>query len=359
MGTYYLLIAIELALALCIKLIAPNKAKQEKLIAQLGMFLIFLLLALKAESVGNDIAGYKRQYEIAAIMPWANFDYVYFEKGYLLLTKFFSKVGISFQMFTMVLYALLCHSVTLLIRKFSPNAILSILIFICYNFLVFSISGLRQTLAMAMCIYAFLLCVRYTKKTTILAVALNMVAVSVHESAIVFFAVLAAVLFMNRKVTVSVWITLTVAVFVLRSLIWKVVSYFYDKNITAFSISGTFIFLVGMVAFIGFTYYYYPRKRILLTAESGMVFHYDAFLVRAACLCLMCYIVFTGGNLLRSNMFFTLMLMPGIPVSTEKYPYKTTFLLNMAMGAFLLWLFYEYILKINMLNMYPYRFFWQ
>lgn len=359
MSTYFLLIALELVLGLCIKLMVPNKAKQEKLIAQLGMFLIFLLLALKKETVGIDIAGYKRQYELAAVMPWTDFDYVYFEKGYLLLTKVFSKIGISFQLFTAVLYALLCHSVSLLIRKFSPNATLSILIFICYNFLVFSISGLRQTLAMAICIYAFLFCVRHTKKTTIIAIVLNTAAVYVHESAIVFFAVLAAVLLMNRKITVSAWVALTAAVFVFRSVIWKVVSYFYDKNITMFSISGTFIFLVGMVSFMGFTYYYYPKKRILLTMESGALFHYDAFLVRAACLSLMCYIMFTGGTLLRSNMFFTLMLIPGIPISTSKYQYQTRFLLNMAMGAFLLWLFYVYILRINMLNMYPYRFFWQ
>lgn len=359
METYFLLILVEFALALFIKLTVSNKTKQEQWIARLGMFLIFLLLALKKETVGNDIEGYRRQYELAAIMPWTDFDYVYFENGYILLTKIFSKLGISFQAFTMFLYALLCHSVTLLIRKFSPHATLSILIFICYNFLVFSISGLRQTLAMALCIYAFLLCIRYTKKTTCFAIILNLIAVDIHESAIVFFAVLAAVLLMNRKVTVSAWITLTAAVFVFRPVIWIIVSFFYSKNITAFSISGTFIFLAGMVFFTAFTYYYYPRKRIVLKMKSGIDFHYDAFLVRASCLSLMCYIMFTGGTLLRSNMFFTMLLIPGIPISTAKYEYRTKFLLNIAMAGFLIWLFYEYFLKVNMLNMYPYFFFWQ
>lgn len=354
-----LLIAAEIMAALIVKLNVSNKAKQEHLIAKWGMIFIFLLLALKKETVGIDLAGYKEQYEIAAVMPWNDFDYVYFEKGYLLLTKIFSKLGIPFQVFLVCLYTALCHSTYHLICNFSPNAMLSIMIFICYNFLVFSISALRQTIAMSLCIYAFLLCVRFTRKTTIAAFALNIAAVSIHESAIVFFAVLVAICMMNREVVVSGWSTLVVAIVVLRPIIWRVVQYFYNKTITPFDVGGNFVFLVGMVVFIAFTYYYYPSKRLKLKTDSNVIFCYDAFLVRTTFFCLMCYVVFTGGPLLRANMYFTLMLIPGIPIATAKYPYQLRFLLNMAMGIFLIILFYTQTLMINQLELCPYLFFWQ
>lgn len=361
MVTYIAFITVELLVALGIKLIIPNKQHQERLIAGIGMFLIFLLLALKKDTVGVDIIGYKEQYEIAGLKEWNNFGYVYFEPGYLLLTKIFAKLGVSFQLFAAVLYAVLCHAVYLLIRRYSPNATLSILIFICYNFLVFSISGLRQTLAMAICLYAFLLCLRFTPVSSIGAVLLNFVAVSIHESAIVFFAVLALVLFANRPVRVSVWMMLTVLVFGLRSKLWKIVEHFYGREITDFEISGTLIFLAGMVFFLSLTYVYYKKRRVVLTCgtKRKVLFAYDALLVRASYLSLMCYIMFSGGNLLRANMYFTLLLIPGIPMAISKYEYRTRAVWNMAMAAFLIALFYRYTLSINQLELWPYLFFWQ
>lgn len=361
MITYIGLIIVELLLAFGIKLMIPDKRRQERLIAGIGMFLIFLLLALKKDTVGIDIIGYKEQYEIAGQKAWNNFSYVYYEPGYLLLTKIFAKQGFPFQFFTVIVYGVLCYSVYLLIRRFSPNATLSILIFICYNFLVFSISGLRQALAMGICLYAFLLALRFTKASAIGAVCLNLAAVSIHESAIVFFAVLALVAFRNRPVRVSLWTILTLAVFGVRSRLWDIVEYFYGKTITGFEFSGTLIFLTGMVFFLSLTYVYYKERRVVLPCgtKQKVLLAYDALLVRDAFLSLMCYLMFSGGTLLRANMYFTLLLIPGIPMAISKYEYRTRAIWNMAMTAFLVALFYKYTLSINQLELWPYFFFWQ
>lgn len=358
MGMYILLILAELTMAVAVKIVIWNKARQEYLIAKFGMIMLFLLLALKKYTVGIDISGYKDQYELARIMPWSNFDYVYFENGYLLLTKIFSKAGVSFQLFMACTYAALCHAVYLLIRKYSPSAIVSITIFIGYNFLVFSISGVRQTLAMAICTYAFLSCAQYSKKGIIAAIILTATAVSIHESAIVFFAVLGVMLWMNREMIVSAWVILTIAVLALRTQIWAVVYFLYGQIITDLSVSETFIFLTGMTFFAGFTYYYYKSKHRVLNVNERVAFHYDAFLLRAVFLCLMCHVVFAGGTLVRANMYFTLMLIPGIPLWTSKYPYQLRMLLNLAMIVLQLALFAD-SLSINQFEMCPYLFFWQ
>lgn len=361
MVIYIALIIVELLFAFGIKLTIPYKQKQEQLIAGIGMFLVFLLLALKKDTVGIDIAGYKEQYEIAALMPWRNFDYVYFEKGYLLLTKFFAKAGVSFQMFMAMLYALLCDAVTRLIRRYSPNATVSILVFICYNFLVFSISGVRQTLGMAICSYAFLWCTTFTRGSVLGSVMLVLAAMTIHESAIVFFAVLVAILLSGREVYINRWILIAAAIAALRTPLWSLVKWIYGWNMTAFDFTGTFVFLAGMVVFFAFTYLYYRNRRVVLPAgEAGeKLFHYDAFLIRCVFLMLMCYIMFTGSTLLRANTYFTLFLIPGIPMMISKYEYRTRFILNTAICCFLLVLFYKETLAINQLELLPYLFFWQ
>lgn len=361
MITYIGLIIVELLLAFGIKLGVPDKRRQEQLIAAIGMFLIFLLLALKKDTVGIDIIGYKEQYEIAGLMEWKDFHYVYFEPGYLLLTKIFAKLGLPFQFFTVMVYGVFCYAIYLLIRRFSPNATLSILVFICYNFLVFSISGLRQTLAMAVCIYALMLSLGFTVGSAVGAICMNLAAVTIHESAIVFFAVLALVLFTNRTVRVTAWTVLTVCVFILRPQLWRIVAYLYGREMTGFEFSGTLIFLIGIVFFLSFTYVYYRERRVVLLCgtKRSRLLSYDALLVRAAFLSLMCYIMFSGGPLLRANVYFTLLLIPGIPMAISKYEYRTRVVWNMAMGAFLIALFYQYTLSINQLELWPYYFFWQ
>jgi len=358
MITYIVLIVAELFLALWIKLIIPNKVRQEHLIAGIGMFLIFLLLALKKDTVGIDIASYKEQYEIAGLMPWSNFTYVYFEKGYLFLTKLFSKSGASFQLFMAFFYGIFCHSIYLLIKRFSPNATISLVIFICYQFLVFSISGVRQTMATALCIYAFVLLCRYDFRGILGAVLLNIAAITIHESSIVFLAILVVQLFMNRELQVSAWLLVVAAVFAIRPVLWRVVTNIYGVEMTAFTVGGSFLFLCGMAVFVSFIYFYYPRRRVVLPGEKKHFF-YDAFLVRAVWLSLMCYIMFSGGTLLRANMYFNIFLIPGIPMAISKCEYRMRFVLNMAIATFLIVLFYVDTLVPNQLELWPYLFFWQ
>lgn len=359
MGIYFLLIVAEVLLAACFKLNVKDRVKQEQNIAMVGMFLIFLLLALKKETVGVDIIGYLDQYEAVAEMEWGANKYYHFEKGYVQLSQLFAKNGVPFQLFLALLYAVWCHSCYLLIRDYSPNALISLLVFICYNFLVFSISGLRQTLAMAVCLYAFRCAVKYTKIMAILSVLLVLAATTIHESAVVFFAVIAVVLLMNREVKITVWLAILVAVTLLRTEVWQIVSMFYGEKITAFTLGGNFIFICGMLFLACFSYSYYRGQFKTLKTIGGKIFHVEAFHLRMFFLVLLCYIIFSGGTLLRANMYFTLFFITGIPISTSKFSMQYRFILNYALSVFLIILFYTETLAINQLELCPYLFFWQ
>lgn len=156
MQIYLFLIAFLLITAFICKSLISDNEKAEKTILKIGILAIFLILSLKKETVGIDIIGYKEQYLISQFKSWGNVDYVYFETGYIQLMKLFSKAGISFQWFTVFIYALLCTALYFFIKTVSENVTMSLLIFICFQFFVFSISALRQTIAMSLCMLAYL-----------------------------------------------------------------------------------------------------------------------------------------------------------------------------------------------------------
>lgn len=360
MSAYIGLITIFLFFATFIKTKVSSKERQELYIARFGMVLIFLLLALKAETVGIDIIGYKTQYELMHSQNWGDFTYYHFEPGYVAATMLFAKLTIPFQGFMAVVYAFWCHAIYSLIKRFSPNATLSILIFICYSFLVFSISGVRQTIAMTICLYAFFAFLKKQKRYKMLAVLLILLAMSFHESAVVFGVVL-IIMLMKRKVHLLIWMLLTVVTVLFRAQIWDAVFLIYHTDATEFTMGGNFIFLLGMVVFIGFSYHYQQTK---LHPEqpsppSESSFDFDGFSVRSAFLCVLCFIIFSGGTLLRANMYYTLIFIPSIPHYISKYNSRTRFILNAAMGVFMILLFYFETLAINELQLCPYRFFWQ
>ena len=110
MAIYIILIAYILAMALLLSHFIADEKKREQIILQLGMLAIFLLLALKKDTVGIDIIGYKEQYILSADVPWNNTGYVYFEPGYIQLMKVFSKLGLDFQIFAGAIYAVCCNA---------------------------------------------------------------------------------------------------------------------------------------------------------------------------------------------------------------------------------------------------------
>ena len=345
MAIYLGLIALLFVLSLLLKAGIRDKQRQEKAILTLSMLSLFLLLSLKSTSVGTDMPGYRAQYELAGTMPFRDFSYVYFEKGYLLLTKLFAKGGVPFPVFTALVYALLFRAYHGFLRRYSHNATLSVLILICYQFLVFHISGLRQTLAMAMCILAFLA----LERSRLLSLILTVLAVLFHSSALIFFAIYPISALGKRPKPLALLFLAVPAVLCLRPVLWLGISrYLPQIETTGIRLGGNCLFLGLMALFLCFTQAAYPQKG-----------RHAPFFCRMAVLAFGADLLLSGSTLLRGNLFFTLFLLPGIPNAIRQYPPRVRLLLELALGVFLILLFYTDTLAINQLGLLPYRFFWQ
>jgi hypothetical protein len=340
---------------LCSRLI-PDQQKREQTVLRIGMFLIFLLLALKKETVGVDIMGYMQEYEASAAVAWSNTSYVYFEWGYIQLMKLFSKMGLSFQVFTILIYAFSMYAYYRFIQRYSQNTTMSLLIFVCYQFLVFYISGLRQALAMAICICAFLLLdsQRGKKWQRVLGAFLVVwVAASIHQSAWLFLFVILITLVKPEQVHWAALSLVLIASVFMRPLVLRLINMLIGRvNLeSGITLGGNFLFLLGLMLLCTLGNYQHGQSqeedRFLPIATNAMI------------MAVIAQVLFSGSSLLRSSMYMTLFMIPGLPCALKRFERRLEITLTYFLSLFLIVLFLTDTLIPNQLGLCPYLFFWQ
>lgn len=367
MAAYFLLLCFVIGQELLALYLPGDPTVRQKRLLFWDMLLIFLLLALKKETVGIDIAGYKKQYALCAGMPWKDFSYVYFENGYLLLTKLFSKTGVPFQVFNMAVYAFACNAIYRLILKYSTNYTMSVLIFICYQFLVFYISGIRQTIAMSICLNAFFALEARSRLRGWrfpAAVLLVLLAATVHRSSLIFLPVLLICAASRRKPKLGLALGAIALTTVLRSRLLALLNRLAGGVDTASRVTlrGNFLFLV-LLTIMGILSL--GQKRALSRAEGGPFpgeteeSGFAVLTVHLLLAMLLLNVLFSGSSLLRATMYLSLFLIPGIPVIQKRFDCRFGILINLTLTAVFLTLFVVDTLVPNQLNLCPYLFFWQ
>lgn len=137
---------------------------------------LFLLMSLRSTTVGTDLEGYRWQYDTQFLRPE--------EPGYSLLIVLCRQMGLSFQQFLAVVSLIIVAAVSALIRELAMAPFLSFFLHVTLGFFAMSLSGLRQSLAVAVCILAFL---ALNRLRWIASLVLTAVACSFHNSAFVFF----------------------------------------------------------------------------------------------------------------------------------------------------------------------------
>ena len=68
-------------------IMASNTQKRSNILLGIIFISIFLICVLRSGSVGRDIAGYELAYKMTKDVPFSDFNYIYYENGYLLFMK--------------------------------------------------------------------------------------------------------------------------------------------------------------------------------------------------------------------------------------------------------------------------------
>lgn len=147
-----------------------EKIKNKHTAISAGIFLmVFLLLALRAQSMGIDLGydnstGYLANFELIAGTSWAEIlsgvSFQHYEPGYIYLNKLIGSFTTDRQIFLIVISAISLFPFHMLVKNSSDNAPMSWIIFLGLPIFLLMYSGLRQTIAIAICVLAF----QYIKK---------------------------------------------------------------------------------------------------------------------------------------------------------------------------------------------------
>lgn len=360
MAIYIGLIIFILFLPIVVRRFCLTKKKENKTVALIGMSVIFLILALKGD-VGSDISGYLTQYNISATKAWGDVDYVYFESGYITLMKVFSKAGIDFQVFMVCIYALACSAMYFFIRKYSKDPTFSMIIFICYQFFVFYISGVRQTIAMSLCLYAYMVFQKRKLWSYISAFLITAVAFSIHQSSIIFFLVLIFAFIKTKKINIWAYLIGIAGTIVFRPFIWSIIdTYLRHVEVgTAITLGGNFIFLIGISLFMYMVNAQNAVVRISGDSLGELFDTHTVFSTRMLLLSVGSLILFSGHSLTRAAMYLSMFLIIGLPNTVYRLERKHKILLETAFIIFFILLFYFETLQPNQLELCPYKFFWE
>lgn len=352
---YIILITYIFLISILMSQIESNTTRRKNSIIFLGLLGIFAVLSLKKDTVGIDISGYKDQYYIIKNMNWFDYDYVYFEKGYMFLTQLFSKLGASFQLFTIVLYGFFCYTLFIYFKSKSAYPTLSLIIFICYQFFVFSISGLRQTIALSFIIWAIYIIELKSKNSYykfILSILFVMLAYTFHKSAIIGLLIPFISILSNKRIHISYYIIAGLMVILLRNLFLEnIILYFFERDYTGSDITlgGNFVFLL-IVAVLMF----FINQRFTKNSKGSIVFY-----TRISLITVILYLLLSGSTLLRGLMFFQIFILISIPLSITYFNNREKSLILIFLYCFFILLFYFETLSINQFELMPYLFFWE
>lgn len=183
MIAYIVLIFLVLILGLSIK---PNRSRQNRKIFIVLSFLVMTIISgFRDFSVGTDTKTYVSLfYNIDVI----NFSISRFEAGFLYFVKIIHSF-IDNPTALLLMSSVICIGISCrFIYEYSDDPILSVLLYITLKPFFFQMTGIRQAIATAFVMVAFMLVMeQHNMWKTIVAIVFMILAVQFHSTAIVAF----------------------------------------------------------------------------------------------------------------------------------------------------------------------------
>ena len=373
MSVYFSLVGLTLIIPLALTFFVKNKKNRELYTLMISMFLVFLVVILRAPSVGKDIMGYKRIYENMQYQTWGNFDTTWMEWGYELLMMIFTHIfHASFQTFLVVIYAFVYYSYFNFFRKYSVDYTMSILLYICFTFFTFDLSALRTVLGLAIC----LLAIPYAQKkgfvNFLVFVAITLVAAQVHKSAYIFLVLYFAIKFDFNRKTAIFYIGLPLLLFIFKGHFFGIINvYFKSVEESKGSIGGNLIIYICSILMTGIIWLNIKsnQKKIMenVTVNENNRSKIDkitkylkssGFEVRMVYLGIVLQL-FAGNTILsRMGQYAQIFILLLLPNNIKQIDWRSSVIVKYGLIILLILYFWKYSLDANALEIVPYKFFW-
>lgn len=343
---YYILLIIIITIVwLLIKLL--NLKNGEKLFLKVAFLLLILFAALRSENVGTDLRNYKIFYELVNSFSLTKL-LTLFEPGYALYSfALFNISKGSFQFLLIVTSIFTLIGPYYFIKENSNNYFLSVIVYICLSFYIFTFSGLRQSIALSI----LLLSLKFVKNkkfySFILCIAL---AFCFHKSAIIFLPTyfLNKIEIKNRQFPFL--LILGLGVFISRYfIVSKLTMFFYDNYALLNNTGGGYQLLtIFIIIFILLTMF---KKRIIESNRNNNLW-YNMFYIGI----IIQIIATVEGNANRAASYYTLPLILLIPYFVNTFQLKQRKIVSLVIYTVMIALFIISLNGSSLVN--TYEFFW-
>lgn len=234
-----------------IKLILPKNKSCNIFLIFLASMLLFLISSFRSISFGTDTIGYVNSYILLGYRNlsdlWLNFiTNTGKDPFFYLVSKIVNLTGASYQIWLAAIAGIFSYSIAKLIDKYSEEPYLSFVSLISLGYFYFSLTGLRQTMALSFIVLSY----NYLRERKLIAfVTLVIMGSLFHSTAIIF---LIAYPISNIKVgwkqTLGI-LMLFIGVYFFKNQVREIISYFniievyqsYNEREVALSFSGFII----------------------------------------------------------------------------------------------------------------------
>lgn len=290
---------------------------------------IFILLSgLRNLGVGEDTYGYYLDYENTKLISWNDLFYnlIQFyqnnegkDVGYPIFVKFTQIFSDNFQVYLFLVAIIFYFSFYNFLNKNTNriiDAFLALIIFYVLFFYVFSITAIRQSLALAATFYCYEL---IKKRKLLLFLGILLLTSLIHKSVLIFIPFYFLCNIKNTK-----WIfPTTLLIFPLIMVFKNQLTFFLlglggYEDYEEFDGAGTLNFTIIFLMICIFTLY---RKKELLKHDASNIHYYNAM----ACALVLLPLSWFNPALLRITMYFSIymiLLIPKAINSLNKIPFK-------------------------------------
>ncbi|WP_056827954.1 EpsG family protein, partial [Psychrobacillus sp. FJAT-21963] len=185
------------------------------------------------------------------------------EIGFRLIGSFLKSIGLSYQQYLILFAIINLYFVSKTCKHYSENPVLSMLVYLCFYYFVWTFSGLRQGIALAVGIYYLLRTIENNKKIKffVIVVVLSLI----HSSAVLllFLYFISMLKLSKKKLMLLAIISIMFSVLPVGNLLIKVSFIpFIDKLVpyvnTDITITNIFDFQsIGRLLFLVIIFIYY------------------------------------------------------------------------------------------------------
>lgn len=341
-----------------------NKKMERHLYILVVLYMIFIcgFRAYGAMNhIGIDTYGYYQAYQSNIAIPFFDiFNEDVEDKGYVLLTWCFAKVGVNFTVFLSLAAAIYIGMLALYIHRCSKSRWMSLFVFVGMGLYFFAFSTIRQSIAMGICMGAYMLSQKVSGWKGFLGFAvLVWIASTIHASAIVFLPAYFLEKLPYRNITVIFMLAVAAITMLFKNqlsgLLMQLAIETSDKyenyaaDITENAGAGMMLYLFVLATVV---------LRLLVSGGMSETAKKDNSVYFLLFMLILFPAVQSGGAMMRIYYYYYMFLIVYLPNTLESIGDRKTKQLAYILLTFFL-IYYYSTTSFETMKLLPYHFFWQ